>query len=232
MPREDRIPWWRRVQELVSSRVGLSTAHLAVLTIGALVAVVATAWYVVGSNSVPSQALADPPPPDVATAPAAPTPSAPPTTPASIRVHVIGAVRSPGVVDLTAGSRVADALDAAGGLTTSARPGELNLAQVLADGEQIWVGDAATPGGEVRTPTGGATSPGATSGGNSGAMLVNINTATVAELDVLPGVGPATAQRIVDHREAHGPFTSIDQLIDVSGIGAKTLERLRDLVTV
>ena len=159
-----------------------------------------------------------------ATAPtSAPTPTAhatagPSTAPAvpagTVVVSVVGQVAAPGLVTLPAGSRVADALTAVGGLLPEADPGSINAAAVLSDGQQIAVG---VPGAAAQ-PTSGGTASGGGSGAGAGGPL-NLNTATVADLDALPGIGPVLAQRIVDHRTAHGPFTSVDQLDEVSGIG-------------
>ena len=120
---------------------------------------------------------------------------------------------------LPAGARVADALAAAGGLLPEADPAAVNAAAVLTDGQQIAIGVPGTP------PAAGST------GGAAGDELVDLNAATAADLDALPGIGPVLAQRIVDHRAEHGPFTSVDQLDDVSGIGpaifAELVERVR-----
>jgi competence protein ComEA len=152
-------------------------------------------------------------------------------------VHVAGAVVSPGVRRLPPGSRVIDALDAAGGALPDADLPRVNLAAPLVDGQQVYIpkpGEqppvAAGPGapGGAGTPPGGAAGP---SGAVPGA-LVNVNTSTAEQLDTLPGVGPATAAAIIAHRDQHGPFTSVDQLLDVRGIGEAKLEQLRDLVAV
>jgi competence protein ComEA len=135
-------------------------------------------------------------------------------------VSVVGSVARPGLVTLPSGSRVAAAVEAAGGLGPDADPASVNLAAVVTDGQQIVVG---APGLAGATPEGGAP---AAAGGK-----LNLNRATAAELDALPGVGPVLAQRIVDHREQR-PFTSVDQLDDVPGIGAARAAELADLVTV
>ena len=139
---------------------------------------------------------------------------------ASVVVSVVGLVARPGLVTLPSGSRVAAAVEAAGGMAPEADPGSVNLAALVTDGQQIVVG---TPGA-----AGAAGEAGAASG--SGGRL-NLNTATTGELDALPGVGPVLAQRIVDHRK-QGPFTSVDQLDDVPGIGPARAAELAELVTV
>ncbi|MEE1650985.1 helix-hairpin-helix domain-containing protein [Brachybacterium sp. J144] len=149
-------------------------------------------------------------------------------------VHVSGAVTAPGLVRLPAGSRVDDALRAAGGTTEEADLSAINLARPLTDGEQVHV---PRPGEEpppvAAAPAGSSGEPGAGDGAPaSAASPIDLNTATVQQLVELPGVGPAIAQRIVDHREANGPFTSVDDLLEVSGIGPATLEKIRPLATV
>ncbi len=134
-------------------------------------------------------------------------------------VHVSGAVRAPGLYRLRADSRVVDAVAAAGGFAEGADESAVNLARILTDGEQLVVpliGDPTAAGGEEA----------------SGDERVNLNTAAVAELDTLPRIGEATAQRIIDWREANGRFTSVEDLLAVPGIGDKMLEALRPLVTV
>jgi competence protein ComEA len=146
-------------------------------------------------------------------------------------VHVAGAVVSPGVRRLPPGSRVIDAVDAAGGALPGADLPRINLAAPLVDGQQVYV---PKPGEEVPVAAGAGlpegSGPGA--GGSIPGGTVDLNTATAEQLDTLPGVGPATAAAIIAHREQHGPFTSVDQLLDVRGIGEAKLEQLRDLVSV
>ncbi len=128
---------------------------------------------------------------------------------------------------LPAGSRVADAVDAAGGATGGADLSAVNLARVLVDGEQVRVpAEGEAPVAPPASPGGGA------SGGSSGAPAapVSLSTADAGTLDGLPGIGPVLAQRIVDWRTAHGRFSSVDELAEVSGIGEKLLEQLRPLV--
>ncbi len=139
-----------------------------------------------------------------------------------IVVHVAGAVRHPGVYRLRDGTRVAAAIHRAGGPTRRANLDALNLAAKLADGRQVLVPARAA------TTSGGTP---AASGSASAGLPVNLNSATVEELDALDGIGPTTAQKIVDYREQHGGFGSVDELDQVDGIGPARLEALRDQVT-
>ena len=177
--------------------------------------------------------------------PGSAAPSAPPPGPAGpLVVHVDGAVARPGVVTVPAGSRVSDAVEAAGGVTTAADTRLVNLARLLVDGELVVV---PLPGEEVPVvagavapgPAGGPMTGGtATGGGVGGAPRsgpgapVDLNAADAAALDALPGIGPVLAERIVAHREEVGPFGSVDDLESVSGIGPSVLTAVRDLVTV
>jgi competence protein ComEA len=147
-------------------------------------------------------------------------------TPASLIVHVAGWVRRPGVYELPQGSRVIDAVEMAGGPRDGAELGALNLAAPLSDGQQVLVAKQVAPAGGGAVPA----APGTATPG--GASLVNVNTAAAEELETLPGIGEVLAATIIAYREEHGPFTSVDQLLDVSGIGEVTLEEIRDLVTV
>lgn len=143
-----------------------------------------------------------------------------PASSAVLVVSVVGQVAQPGLVMLPVGSRVADALAAAGGLLPEADPAAVNAAALLTDGQQIAVG---VPGAPAGAPPG-------TSGAGPGRL--DLNAATVADLDALPGIGPVLAQRIVDHRTTQGPFTSVEQLDDVNGIGPAIYAELAELVTV
>ncbi|MGB4441020.1 MAG: ComEA family DNA-binding protein [Coriobacteriia bacterium] len=147
---------------------------------------------------------------------------------AQVVVHVVGAVMRPGVYALPAGSRAADAIDAAGGGLGNAALQSLNLARILADGEQVYVPTTDEAAAGVVSPPAVA---GGASGGAQASGLVDINRASAAELDALPGVGPSTAQKIVDDREANGPFSTPEDLMRVPGIGAKKFDALKDLVT-
>jgi len=164
------------------------------------------------------------PPPAVLTGPAQVAPSGPAASSATLVVAVTGKVRRPGVVTVPAGARVIDALQAAGGPQPGADLALLNVARKLADGELVVVGvpDGAASDGPAA---------GAAAAGGTGAP-VDLNTATLADLDTLPGVGPVLAQRIVDWRAENGRFARVDQLADVPGIGESRMAQLRDLVRV
>ena len=171
---------------------------------------------------------------------AAPTGStAPGTSTGKVTVHVVGQVRRPGIVTLGAGARVADAIDEVGGATGRADLGSVNLARLLVDGELVVVptpGEsiAAAPAPGAAAPAAGAPAGGAPAGGAAPAAggPVNLNTADLATLETLPGVGPVLAQRILDWRTEHGRFTAVEELGEVSGIGDKIYAQLAPKVTV
>lgn len=200
---------------------GLSRRELALLMIVVVAALAgAGLWY---ARSLPQ--------PVALQAEAGPRAS-PTATPVSLFVHVAGWVRRPGVYELREGARIIDALEMAGGPRPKADLTMLNLAAVLTDGQQIVVPrplPQAQPPPAAVSPAGASVQGGVAAGGTT---LVNVNTATAADLETLPGIGPVLAQRIVDFREQNGPFTAVDQLEEVSGIGPVTMEGLRDLVTV
>jgi competence protein ComEA len=192
---------------------GLGRREMVLLALVGLALVGGTGlWYV---RSLPQ-------PVEVRAGPVAATPS---PTQATLFVHVAGWVRRPGVYELREGDRVIDAIERAGGPKRGADLGGLNLAALLVDAQQILVprpAPAEPPAGTV--PTEGETP--------SGSTLVNVNVATAEELETLPGIGEVLAATIIQYREENGPFTSVDQLVEVSGIGEVTLEEIRDLVTV
>jgi competence protein ComEA len=152
--------------------------------------------------------------------------SSPTSTPPAIIVHVAGKVRKPGLIRTHAGARVADALTAAGGPLPGTDLTTLNLARPLTDGEQILVGVPATTQSNALPP--GTTQPGAP----TSPTQVDLNTATLAQLETLPGVGPVLAQRILDYRTQNGPFTTIDQLQEVPGVGQKKFDSLKPHVRI
>jgi competence protein ComEA len=157
---------------------------------------------------------------------------------ALILVHVLGAVAVPGVYELREGARVFDGVALAGGFTEGADQASVNLARPLADGEQVRVlavGEVLPVSGPGIASGGGAGSTAGSAGpaaGSPGGAPVNLNSATVIDLDGLPRIGPAMAARIVAWREENGPFAAVDDLLQVTGIGEKTLDGLRDLVSV
>ena len=252
--RADPLPSRRRVGAAVGDRLpagaqrlraerGVSGQHVTVvaLVVAALIAV--GAWWVVAGR--PGQSVAVAPvtsgavEPTTAVAGAVDAPAetgaAPDTGPTAIGttaageevvVDVTGKVRRPGLVTLPTGSRVADALDAAGGVRPGVDVTALNLARPLVDGEQILVGVEAAPW--PAQPT----APGTTVPGAAPVAPVDVNTATLEQLDTLPGIGPVTGQAILDWRIANGAFTTVDELLEVDGIGDATLADIRDLVTV
>lgn len=155
--------------------------------------------------------------------------AAEPTAAPDVTVHVVGEVKSPGIVSLPGGSRVADALEHAGGGTSDADLSGVNLARELVDGEQVVVPKPGETPVAAGPPPGGASGPG---GPASSDAPVNLNTADLATLETLPGVGPVLAQRIMDWREEHGQFVAVEELGEVSGIGDKTYAQLAPKVTV
>lgn len=181
----------------------------------ALVACLAVTLVVAGKLLVPAGAAHDGG--TTATARALTSVRATPAPP--LVVHVVGAVQTPGLYKLRRGARVADAVSTAGGATAKADLALVNLAAPVSDGQQVVVPERAPP------PTSADAA-----GGTAAAGPVHLNSATAEELDALPGVGPVTAQKIVDYRQAHGAFSSVDDLDAIPGIGPARLEQLRDLV--
>jgi competence protein ComEA len=197
-----------------------------------------TAWWVVradgGATVVPAAVSSETgEAPDRSASGQLVTPVADPSTtaavetePAVLVVDVAGKVRRPGIATLPVGSRVVDALEEAGGVRRGVDLSALNLARLLVDGEQILVG-IPPPGGVAAPAASGPSAP----DGSAGPM-VNINSATQAQLEELPGVGPVTAEAILQWRTDHGPFTAVDELLEVSGIGDATLAEIAPFVTL
>jgi competence protein ComEA len=208
---------------------------------GAMLVVAGIAWWMLRSPAMPTEsrlpmaeraAAADVVASTALRASSTVAPS-PPTSAIVVVVHVTGAVRAPGVYELPHGQRVADAIDAAGGALAAADANALNLAAPIVDGDRIDVPTA----GAAPSPSSGGAGTGhshadvAAAGPGDGAP-VDLNTAGVAALEALPGIGPATAAAIVDHRSANGPFATVDDLEAVRGIGPAKLEAIRDYVRV
>jgi competence protein ComEA len=151
-------------------------------------------------------------------------------TPAPIMVYVQGAVNHPGLYTLPRQSRVNDAILAAGGFSEQADISSLNLAEILQDGDQINVVTIHNTPADEAGINPSTTSP--TQQANLSPTIININTATLDELDTLPEIGPKTAQAIIDYRNTYGLFTKIDDILEVNGIGPVTFEKIKDMITV
>jgi competence protein ComEA len=185
--------------------------------VGAVIAASAGLWYV---RSLPKPVRIE-----ASARPAAESVARPSAAPSPLVVDVAGWVRHPGVFDMRPGDRIVDAIRSAGGAKPGADLRSLNLAALLQDAQQILV--LRRGAGDV--PGGGA----AAGGGGSGAGgKVNLNTATLDQLESLPGIGEVLGQRILDYRQQHGPFKAVDDLLNVSGIGPSHLADMKDLVTV
>lgn len=207
----------RRIHNRLFLTTKQAVAVLALLLCGVVVTLTA-----LGRSS--ASQLPIEPSPVVSTAVTVAHPTVSPSPPTLMRVHVLGAVVSPGVVSVTGGAIVQDALAAAGGLRDDADPAELNLAAPVSEGQQVIVGTTGEPRGQVNQQ------PVPTSVGVGGA-LVNLNTADRAELEGLPGVGPVLAEAIIAWREENDGFGSPSELQEVSGIGPKSYAKLEPLVT-
>ena len=231
---DDRLPLWVRGLRRRAAVTGLGRAQAAAVVL-ALVIALAGAWVfgpgrarvvpidaevVASGTPLPQGGAGAPAPPG-----ASPGPSADPTASGEVVVHVAGLVAKPGVVVLPGGSRVVDAVEAAGGAQPTVDLTSLNLARMLTDGEQILVGVAAPPDSSDDGGAGGG-------GGADPSGAVDLNSATAEQLDTLPGIGPALAGRILDWREQHGRFTAVDELREVPGIGEKKFAALTGLVSV
>jgi competence protein ComEA len=203
----------------VPINVSRSTALLAVCALMAVLVLAGNRLARTGTASAP---------PDVV----APLERVSASTPQRLVVHVVGAVRRPGLYRLRDGTRVADAVARAGGAIRGADLAALNLAAPLVDGTQVLVPQRiATAAGSAAGVATGEASTGSLAVGAAGVAKVSLGTATLEQLDELPGVGPITAQKILDYRTEHGPFRSVDDLDEVPGIGPAGIEELRDLVT-
>jgi competence protein ComEA len=236
----DRLAGWAESLDLSPARFVGGLALLAALGF--------VGWRLLAPPASPPEAhlpfVSTPPagPTAAAGAPGAtgaePSGSTPDSTVAAdgVVVDVAGAVGKPGVQHLPTGSRVVDAVDEAGGAAPDADLARVNLAALLEDGQQIYVprvGEAGGGAGPAPVVGGGSGSGSAASGAAGGTgQIIDLNRATADELDALPGVGPAIAQAIVDYRDEHGPFATVDDLLDVRGIGEAKLEDIRPRVHV
>ena len=209
----------------------------------AAIAVLVAIFTLLRDEPAPVRSAKLPPVDPVASASRDPGPSVTAKPSQPVVVSVVGLVHTPGLVTLAPGARIADALKAAGGTTDGADTTGLNMARQVGDGEQIVVGIAPVKGQPPvlgSSVSAGSTAPGAPGTAShpdrpdkpARSEVVNLNTATVQQLDALPGVGPVTAAAIVAWRDANGKFTTVDQLAEVDGIGPARLEKLRPLVRV
>ena len=213
--------WKERVEELVGRK------RETWLVAGAVLLVVLGALVLKARSAEPSIAPPSTTPPSVA-APVVAAPASGGVAPASaetILVHVAGAVHRPGLYEMPAGSRVADAIDLARGPLNVADLDALNLAEALADGMKV---DVPRRGEAISTTAGAPAVPGS----SSAAGVVALNQADQAALETIPGIGPVTASAIIAHRTEIGQFDSIDQLLEVTGIGPATLESMRPYITL
>lgn len=211
----------QRLEETVQSLSSSPTRLVGAFVVVALLAAVGA--YLLLRPEEPSAEVSIPTVTPTSVAPSAEGPAA--TEPV---VHVAGAVVRPGVYVVREGGRLSDAVEMAGGLTPQADPGRVNLAQILVDGSRHYI---PAVGEAIPVAADGSTGQSEVEGGG-GEQAVDLNTASASELEELPGVGPATAEAIIEHRETVGPFTSVDDLLDVRGIGEAKMAELRDLVRV
>ncbi|GAB2767284.1 hypothetical protein GCM10027020_20160 [Nocardioides salsibiostraticola] len=239
--------WSAFFPETLQGRVTLQPAHLTSVAVIIAMAMALTSWWLVRGDArevvtgpvanAPAPPLVDLPEEPAAAPAAAPAPGEPPvagttsptttspaTTAATVTVDVAGKVRRPGIAVLDTGSRVIDAVKAAGGAKQGVNLTSINLARILIDGEQIVVGARAAP---APAPTGTTAS-----GGAGPTVLVNLNLAGQTELETLPQIGPVTAASIITWREQNGGFTAVEELLEVDGIGEKTLAQIAPYATV
>lgn len=250
-PHEDPSPWrppppvtWRDRLDSVTGQLPISPLRL----LGSVVAVLAAAgavWWLLRPPPPPIETVlpmaTDTPPGSPTADPEATTPGsgAPATTStaavAELVVQSAGAVAEPGVYRLPSGARVDDLVSASGGLGPDADVDRINLAAPVGDGERVWFprrGDEAPPDVVAGTNSTPAPSAGNPDPPDGPVEVVDLNTADATELEALPGVGPATAAAILSHREQNGPFSSVDELLDVRGIGDAKLEQIRPMAKV
>lgn len=213
-PLPTRPPSWRERVELLTQPPPTSVRSMAIAG-AAIVAAVTVGWLLLRPPAGPPTEELLP------LAGATSTSSSTTAAPSTLVVHVAGAVSEPGVYEVPADARVMDVIDAAGGPTADADVEQLNLAAPVVDGSRIYVPRF----GEIAPAVSGASAA-----ADEGPL--DLNAATLEQLDALPGIGPTTAQAILDERERRGGFRSVDELLEVRGIGPAKLEQLRDLVRV
>lgn len=235
---------WHAVKQWLSRWVAYVGVRRLVAGGGAALAGSVVVWLLVRPSGVPVESML----PLASNVPVV-TPSSTAVAPGVVKVHVAGAVRNPGVYQLASSARVVDAVLAAGGATSRADLESINLAQTIVDTEQVYVparrasrprvtvaprlrpnrrADQPSPSATSTTASGQAS----TVGGPVSAARINLNSATASQLDTLPGVGPTTARAIISYRTKHGPFTKVEDLLNVTGIGPSKLAAMRDRVSV
>lgn len=220
LPESGRHAARRRLLPVLPEMPAVGVGHLAVIAVVVAVALAGTTWWLLRDRAEAVPAPASTGSEVAALVPASDAPAAEPTESDTVTVDVAGKVRRPGIVVLDKGARVIDALEAAGGPRKGVETTTINLARVLVDGEQIVVGSD--------VPAAPVTDSAVTSSGG----LINLNLANQGELESLPQIGPVTAAAIIAWREQHGGFSSVDQLIEVDGIGEKTLAQIAPHATV
>lgn len=236
-PPEDAAP---RLAAPVRDVLDFGRDHLALVLVAGVVAIGIAVTYLTRAQAhtvpldVATPALSAPATtgPD-SSSPGGVTPSAAPNasaTPRTIVVQVLGPVRKPGVITVPEGTRVNEAIARCGGLTSAAEPGQLNLAAILHDADQVVIGTRSNPGSSVRNGSQSVAPEG--SAPESAGQPVDLNSATAEQLDQIPGVGPITAQKILAWRDQHGRFSAVAELREIDGIGAKTFARIAPYVRV
>ncbi len=212
---------WRRAPRLLADRLGVAPATVVMGLVGVIAAGVG-AWWAFRPPAVPVEQVLPYVGDVVVSVPATTT-----AAPAPLVVHVDGAVLVPGVHEVVPGSRVIDVIQAAGGLGPDADRSRLNLALLVEDEQRVWVPRVGEDEPSVVEPTGGGGSGGSAADG----ATVDINRSSASELEALPGIGPSLAAAIVEHREREGAFGSVEELLDVAGIGPAKLEQLRPMAS-
>jgi competence protein ComEA len=222
-------PSWRDLLDLERLLGGRRVVPTLLVSVGVVAALAVGVWFVLRPPGLPpiesTLPMAGTAGAAGATGGTVPPPVTASTEPPEIVVHAAGAVAAPGIHRLPAGSRVADLLAAAGGPASDADLDRVNLAAALTDGAQVRFPRVGEP---LPPPVDDTAAP----GGDAASAPVDLNTASASELEVLPGVGPTIAAAIVEHRERNGPFRSVDDLLDVPGIGPAKLDQLRGAVVV
>lgn len=218
----------KKLCEIVLQWIAFVGIRRLVAAVGTALCVVGVAWFVLSPSPVPVESVLP-----VATTSGASQPQSSST----VRVHVAGAVKRPGVYELPGTSRVIDALQAAGGSLTSADLEGINLAQTIVDAEQVFIPRRSVSRPRVTVAPRHRPSPQTTSttvhgSSSSESRIVNINTATSSQLETLTGVGPATARAIIAYRNSKGPFTKVEDLLNVPGIGPAKLAGMRSEISV